>query len=142
MTPGRLDFSFSGVKTAVVRYVQRHTAEHGRGLNERELADVCASFQRAVVDALLAGTFEAARRFGARSVGIAGGVSANSRLREVATAEGHERGVPVLFPTLHLSTDNAAMIAAAGLRQLRAGATASRELKALPTLPLVTDGAS
>jgi len=142
MTPGRLDFSFSGVKTAVVRYVQRHTAEHGRGLNERELADVCASFQRAVVDALLDGTFEAARRFGARSVGIAGGVSANSRLREVATAEGHERGVPVLFPTLHLSTDNAAMIAAAGLRQLRAGATASRELKALPTLPLATGGAS
>ena len=94
------------------------------------------------MDALLDGTFEAARRFGARSVGIAGGVSANSRLREVATAEGHERGVPVLFPTLHLSTDNAAMIAAAGLRQLRAGATASRELKALPTLPLVTDGAS
>jgi N6-L-threonylcarbamoyladenine synthase len=141
MAPGRLDFSFSGVKTAVARYVQRHTAEHGRGLNEQELADVCASFQRAVVDALLDGTFEAARRFGACSIGIAGGVSANSRLRAVATAEGNRQGLPVRFPTLHLSTDNAAMIAAAGLRQLRAGATAPRDLKALPTLPLATGGA-
>ena len=142
LSPGRLDFSFSGIKTAVARYVQRHEAEHGRPLDERELADVCASFQRAVVHALLDGAFEAARRFGARSVGIAGGVSANSRLREVATAEGRERGLPVVFPTLHLSTDNAAMIAAAGLRQLRVGATASRDLKALPTLPLDAGGAA
>jgi len=139
MSPGRLDFSFSGLKTAVARHVQRHAADHGRPLNERETADVCASFQRAVVDALLEGAFEAARRFGARSLGIAGGVSANGRLRDVATSEGEARDLPVLFPTLQLSTDNAAMIAAAGLRQLRAGARASRDLKALPTLPLETE---
>ena len=59
--------------------------------------------------------FEAARRFGARSLGIAGGVSANGRLRDVATSEGEARDLPVLFPTLQLSPDNAAMIAAAGL---------------------------
>ena len=75
-------------------------------------------------------SFEAVRRFGARSLGIAGGVSANSRLREVATARGAERGLPVMLPTLHLSTDNAAMIAAAGLRRLRAGVTASLDLNA------------
>ncbi len=142
LSPGRLDFCFSGLKTSVARHVQRHEAAHSRPLNKQELADVCASFQRAVVDALLDRTFEAARRFGAASVGIAGGVSANSRLRDVATAGGDERGLPVVFPTLHLSTDNAAMIAAAGLRQLRVGATASRELKALPTLPLDAGGAA
>ena len=85
-------------------------------LSQAEVADICARFQRAVVDALLERAFEAARRFGAQSLGIGGGVSANSRLREVATARGAERGLPVLQPTLHLSTDNAAMIAAAGLR--------------------------
>ena len=87
-------------------------------------------------DALLDRAFEAARRFGARSLGIAGGVSANSRLREVATAYGAERGLPVLLPTLHLSTDNAAMIAAAGLRRLGAGVTASLDLDADAALVL------
>ncbi|HCE03820.1 MAG TPA: tRNA (adenosine(37)-N6)-threonylcarbamoyltransferase complex transferase subunit TsaD, partial [Acidobacteria bacterium] len=58
--------------------------------------------------------------------------------RDVATSEGEARDLPVLFPTLQLSTDNAAMIAAAGLRQLRAGARASLDLKALPTLPIET----
>ena len=125
-----LDFSFSGLKTAVARHVRQRRATGSGPLSETELADICASFQRAVVDALLDRAFEAARRFGARSLGIAGGVSANSRLREVATARGAERGLPVLLPTLHLSTDNAAMIAAAGLRRLRAGVTASLDLNA------------
>ena len=129
-TEGRMDFSFSGLKTAVARHVRQRRATGSGPLSETELADICASFQRAVVDALLDRAFEAARRFGARSLGIAGGVSANSRLREVATARGAERGLPVLLPTLHLSTDNAAMIAAAGLRRLRAGVTASLDLNA------------
>lgn len=128
--PGRMDFSFSGLKTAVARHVQRRRAADPGPLSEIELADICASFQRSVVDALLERSFEAARRFGARSLGIAGGVSANSRLREVATAHGRDRGLPVLLPTLHLSTDNAAMIAAAGLRGLRAGVTAALDLNA------------
>ena len=135
-TRGCMDFSFSGVKTAVARYVRHRLATDQGPLSETELADICASFQRAVVDALLDRAFAAARRFGARSLGIAGGVSANSRLREAATARGAERGLPVVLPTLHLSTDNAAMIAVAGLRRLRAGVTASMDLNADAALTL------
>jgi len=105
-------------------------------LSQSELVDICASFQRAVVDALLDRAFEAARRFGACSLGIAGGVSANSRLRELAVERGRDRSLPVVLPTLHLSTDNAAMIAAAGLRQLRAGVTARPDLNAVASLLL------
>ena len=77
-----------------------------------------------MVDALLDRLFDAARWFGARSVGIAGGVSANSRLRSEAAARGEHLELPVFVPSLALSTDNAAMIAAAGLRAFRAGVRA------------------
>ena len=95
-------------------------------LARSEIADICASFQRVVVEALLDRTFEAARWLGARSIGIAGGVSANSRLRAEAAARGAKAGMPVFIPPLSLSTDNAAMIGAAGLRRFRAGVTARR----------------
>ena len=128
----RIDFSFSGLKTAVLRLVRERTGASpvgqaaaagaaGAALPPSEVADICASFQRVVVDALLDRTFEAARWLGARSVGIAGGVSANSRLRADAEARGARHGLPVFVPPLSLSTDNAAMIGAAGLRRLRAG---------------------
>ncbi len=123
---GDLDFSFSGLKTAVVRFVRDERGE----LSSGTVADVCASFQRSVIEALLDRTFEAASRHGARSVGIAGGVSANSRLRHDAAARGQRVGLPVFVPSLALSTDNAAMIAAAGLRRYRAGVTAGWELNA------------
>lgn len=123
---GDLDFSFSGLKTAVVRFVREKAGE----LSSGKVADVCASFQRSVIEALLDRTFEAARRHNARSVGIAGGVSANSRLRQDAAARGQRVGLPVFVPSLALSTDNAAMIAAAGLRRYRAGVTAGWELNA------------
>jgi N6-L-threonylcarbamoyladenine synthase len=88
------------------------------------------------VDTLLERTFAAAREHDALSIGIAGGVSANSRLREEAAARGRAVGIPVFVPRPALSTDNAAMIAAAGLRGLRAGVRAGWDLNAEASLPL------
>jgi N6-L-threonylcarbamoyladenine synthase len=105
-------------------------------LERQEVADICASFQRVVVDALVERTFETARRLGARSVGIAGGVSANSRLREDARERGEREGLPVFVPPLSLSTDNAAMIAAAGLRKLERGQSSPLDFNAHATLSI------
>jgi N6-L-threonylcarbamoyladenine synthase len=162
----RTEFSFSGLKTAVMRHVKERQAtlgvgpqgtdrasrasgggkagrtdgvtdgDEGLALPRAEVADICASFQRTVVEALLDRTFEAARWFRARSVGIAGGVSANSRLRADALARGAGAGLPVFLPSLGLSTDNAAMIAAAGLRRFESGIVASLDLNADAGLPL------
>jgi N6-L-threonylcarbamoyladenine synthase len=133
---GRLDFSFSGIKTAVLRYVKGRGAEQPLPFTSTEIADICASFQRVVVETLVDRLFEAAWRSGAKSVGIAGGVSANGRLRRDASARGQELGLPVFLPALALSTDNAAMIAAAGLRRFRAGVTAGWDLNADAALRL------
>jgi N6-L-threonylcarbamoyladenine synthase len=134
LVKGQWDFSFSGLKTSVLRYVKARGA--GWTPSATEAADICASFQRSVVEALLDRTFAAARWFGAQSVGIAGGVSANSRLRADAMAAGERLGVPVFVPSLALSTDNAAMIAAAGLRRFHAGVRAGADLNADPSLAL------
>jgi N6-L-threonylcarbamoyladenine synthase len=104
--------------------------------SEQEIADLCASFQRVVVAALIERLFDAARRHQANSVGIAGGVSANSRLRAELEARGARRDVPTFLPSLQLSTDNAAMIAAAGLRKFRSGQTAGWDLNADAALAL------
>jgi len=138
--PGRSDFSFSGLKTAVVRHLQRRRTLLGLGADEplppADVVDLSASFQRVVVEILLDRLFDDARAHGAQSVGIAGGVSANSRLREDATTRGAAEGLPVFIPPLALSTDNAAMIAAAGLRAFRAGRVAGESLNADASLPM------
>src|SRR5207248_1177806 len=132
---GDLEFSFSGLKTAVVRYVRKKGSgvvlsgdaaqNDSRPLfTESEIADICASFQRVVVTALIDRVFDAARRHQAKSIGIAGGVSANSRLRAELQEHGRLREMPTFLPGLALSTDNAAMIAASGLRRFRAGSRA------------------
>ena len=147
----RTDFSFSGLKTAVLRLVRERSGvaaggkaasadAAGAALPQQEVADICASFQRVVVAALVDRTFEAARWLGARSVGISGGVSANSRLRAEAEARGAREGLPVFVPPLALSTDNAAMIGAAALRRLRAGAAGTWEFNAEAALPLPSPG--
>jgi N6-L-threonylcarbamoyladenine synthase len=128
------EFSFSGLKSATVRLLQQRSAEGP--LSDSEVNDFCASFQRVVVETLVDQTFATATALGARSVGIAGGVSANSRLRADAAARGVAEGIPVFVPPLSLSTDNAAMIAAAGLRRLEQGAVSSLEFNADPALPM------
>jgi N6-L-threonylcarbamoyladenine synthase len=135
---GDLDFSFSGLKTAVLRYVRHKDAERGAPmrLSDGEIADICASFQRVVVTTLVDRSFDAARRFQARSIGVAGGVSANGRLRADLKMHGERREMPTFVPSLQLSTDNAAMIAAAGLRRFRAGMLASMDLNADASLVL------
>ena len=122
LTSGDLNFSFSGLKTAVSRHVAAERAALGIGstdaLPPATTANICASFQRVVVATLLDRLFDAARWYQVTSVGIAGGVSANSRLRDDARARGAAAGIRVVIPPVALSTDNAAMIAAAGLRRL------------------------
>lgn len=133
----RFDFSFSGLKTAVLRHVRDRQAVLGVDrLPDVEISDLAASFQSTVVDTLIERTFAAAKWFDARSVGIAGGVSANTHLRARASARGERAGLPVFLPSPHLSTDNAAMIAAAGLRRVAAGEFAPADLNAQATLPL------
>jgi N6-L-threonylcarbamoyladenine synthase len=138
--PGRQDFSFSGLKTSVLRHVTTRRASLGVGagapLPAREVADIAASFQRVVVTTLLDRLFEASREAGALSVGIAGGVSANRRLRADARARGIAAELPVFIPSLALSTDNAAMIAAAGLRRLRSDEPFDWDGNAEAVLPL------
>lgn len=139
------EFSFSGLKTAVVRLLRERGVPVETGLavpsdagplSPQEVADICASFQRVVVETLVDRTFEAAQWLGAKSVGIAGGVSANSRLRAEAPARGQRDGLPVFIPPVSLSTDNAAMIAAAGLRKLARGEVSPPDFNALATLPI------
>ena len=145
----RVDFSFSGLKTAVLRLVRESAGATGAAtaatadslgstLSARQVADIAASFQRVVVHALVDRTFEAARWLGARSVGISGGVSANSRLRREAELRSARYGIPVFVPPLALSTDNAAMIGAAAMRKLQSGVDVDWEFNAEAMLPLVS----
>ena len=139
-----VEFSFSGLKTAVLRHLQVSgaTAESlaapvdSGALSGKAIADIAASFQRVVVESLVDRTFEAARALGARSVGIAGGVSANSRLRRDAAVRGEREGLPVFLPALALSTDNAAMIAAAALRRIEHGKTSTLDFNAHASLAI------
>jgi N6-L-threonylcarbamoyladenine synthase len=133
---GDLDFSFSGLKTAVLHHVRDRQARSPLAMTDTEIADLCASFQRVVVTVLVERLFDAARRHGARSVGVSGGVSANSRLRSALRTRGEAREIPTFVPSLALSTDNAAMIAAAGLRRFRAGRVAAANLNADAALVL------
>ena len=149
------DFSFSGIKTAVLYYLRAHpelnpemparrqSLERGdRGaaqllpLCSSHTLELLSSFQRTVVAELVGRTLDAAQQARALSVLISGGVAANSELRSAFARQADARGLPIFFPSRELSTDNAAMIAAAAYPKLLAGDLAGSALNAEPVLPL------
>jgi N6-L-threonylcarbamoyladenine synthase len=131
-----LDFSFSGLKTSVVRWV----GAHGRPGNDHVLRDLCAAFQRRVVDTLVSKAVLAARRQNVACLVLAGGVSANRCLRARAVEVGSRQGLRVLVPPVQSCTDNAAMIGFAGSVRLLGGANDADSLVTSPetALPRVT----
>jgi len=155
----RFLFSFSGIKTAVLRYVELHnlrpeaearrealytgpdapakpTLEAALATCDPQTLDLIASFQHAVVGDLIKKTFAAQESLGAARILVTGGVAANRELRSRFTSEAARRNIRVAFPTLALSTDNAAMIAAAAWPRFQAGEFASASLSADPSLAL------
>jgi len=152
-------FSFSGIKTAVLRYVELHnlrpeaearrealftgpdaparpTIEQALATCDPTTLDLIASFQYAVIGDLMKKTFAAAESLGATRILVTGGVAANRELRSRFTTEANRRDLDLAFPTLALSTDNAAMIAAAAWPRFQAGEFADTELTANPSLAL------
>ncbi len=126
-----LDFSFSGLKTAVRNYI--HSL---RTLDERAKRDICASFQEAVVDVLVKKTFRALVEEGLERLTLSGGVAANRALRERIQVEAGPLGVKVYLPPPYLCTDNGAMIAAAGFPYYRMGRFSDLGLTAVASLRL------
>ncbi|MEZ2347136.1 tRNA (adenosine(37)-N6)-threonylcarbamoyltransferase complex transferase subunit TsaD [Terriglobus sp. RCC_193] len=149
------DFSFSGIKTAVLRYIETHgmkgaiedrraalekiaspALDDVRALCDAATLDLIASFQAAVVGNLIRQTMAAAQHFGAKRIVVSGGVAANRELRARFEAEAGKRGLTVRFPAADLSTDNAAMIAAAAWSKFAQGEFAGPTLNATPQLRL------
>jgi N6-L-threonylcarbamoyladenine synthase len=131
-TARTFDFSFSGLKTSVVNMFRERLAR-GETL---PLADIAASFQEAVVDVLVDKTLRAAREKDVAAISVTGGVSANSRLRQVFEQTCTRKNIKIFFPKLSLCTDNAAMIAAAGYARIMSGERSDLRLNVFPTAPL------
>jgi len=127
-----LDFSFSGVKSAVLNYLNKMEMTK----QEINKADVAASFQKAVVDVLVDNVMTTCKRKGVDKIAIAGGVASNSALRAHMIEEGEKKGIRVLFPSPILCTDNAAMIGSAAYFEFLRGKTATLNLNAVPNLKL------
>ena len=125
-------FSFSGLKTAVLYRLKGQDGRSEITASEQEIADVCAGFQAAVVDALVHETRSAARELDAERVALGGGVAANRPLREALARAGDEDGFAVFAPPIDLCTDNAAMIAGLAHHLLEAGETAPLSIDAAP----------
>lgn len=135
---GGYDFSYSGVKTSLRQYLLDGgaAADGAIGRLSHSLEDVCASFQEAIIDMLVAPTLRAAEDLGATTIVVSGGVSANSRLRTAMTEAGNAAGFDVAFPRFAYCTDNAAMIGYAGRARLLRGERHDLTLNAAATLPI------
>jgi len=129
------DFSFSGLKTALLHHVRAHGVPDGQAL-----ADLCASYQAAIVEVLVRKTRRAARQEGLAHVQVCGGVAANSALRAGLQHAAAEDGFTLYVPSPARCTDNAAMIAAAGYHRLVRGERAGLDLDAIPSAPLPRRG--
>ncbi len=125
---GSLEFSFSGLKSNMLRWVN----EHGLPQDEQALRDVCAAFQRRVVDTLIFKALEAARAANVRTLVLAGGVAANRELRERSAVQAAVHGIRVVVPVFKACTDNASMIAYAGIQRLARGENDARALTTSP----------
>lgn len=134
--PGGLDFSFSGLKTSVLYFLNGFSEEAREELLARHLSDLCASFQQAIVDVLVDAVDRAVSQTGVEHVAVVGGVSANSALRREANLLAVRRGFSLHIPDPIHSVDNAAMIAMTGFHKLRAGITSPLTLTAHPNLSL------
>ena len=132
ISDGRPDFSFSGLKTAVARYLRENQIQPISlgGVPDQAIKDLAASFQASVVNSLVGTLKSQAKKLGSRTLIVAGGVASNMALREAAAAAARELAIPVYFPSRHLSTDNAAMIAAAGYFHLSRGESSGPDLTA------------
>ncbi|NOT46164.1 MAG: tRNA (adenosine(37)-N6)-threonylcarbamoyltransferase complex transferase subunit TsaD, partial [Acidobacteria bacterium] len=134
ISDGRPDFSFSGLKTAVSKHLREKNASSAE--DGSELNDIAASFQATVVESLVGTMKKVARQIEPKTIIVAGGVACNLALRAAADRLGQELGIPVYFPSKHLSTDNAAMIAAAGYAHLARGEVSDLSMTADITLRL------
>jgi len=151
----RFDFSYSGIKTAVLRYIEVHAMAHSIQIRRQALAkiqrpkfedylancdrqtlDLVASFQRAMIEDLVGKTLAAARSLDAAMLFVTGGVAANNELRKTFERDGAQEGLPVYFPSRPLSTDNAAMIAAAAFPKFLANDFAAMDFSAEASLVL------
>jgi N6-L-threonylcarbamoyladenine synthase len=129
------DFSFSGLKTAVVNYVKAHPPPAG-GYPEDLLRDIVSSFQEAVIEVLVRKTLLAAGQQGLKRIVLSGGVAANHRLRERIREEASRERVKVYIPSPSFCTDNAAMIGVAGHAYLKRGIRSPYSLNAFSSLPI------
>lgn len=132
LAENRLDFSFSGLKTAVINYIRRRQQQN-EAINQ---ADVAASFQKAVSDVLVDKTFTAAAHYRVKTIVLAGGVVANKQLRTQFLTRANKEKIKVVYPETILCTDNAVMIACAGYYKYLRGEQASLSLNAVPGLKL------